>query len=322
MLKDTPKILFEKGLIDRAQYDKIDLITSGKLISVFYELRTLLYLGIMLFTAGAGVLIYQNIGDIGHIISVSLLIILTGLCFGYVIRQGPSYSNESIKGPTPYFDYIVLLGALLFIAVFAYLQFLYGLLEETPGLITLITAAFFFFIAYRFDHIGVLSLAITAFASFWSISITPQKWYNGDFYQFERLYLTAIIFGSAMATFALLLDWKKIKTHFTFTYINFATLIFFIGAIAGLFEDEWYGLYLLMIYGGCVFTFYMARWKKSFLFLLYAFLAAYIGTTYLIIKITSNSNWDTMFFFWFFYSIASCAGFVYFIIRFKNYFKQ
>jgi hypothetical protein len=73
--------------------------------------------------------------------------------------------------PSSYFDYIVLLGCLLLISVQGYLQFQFNVLAENLGASTLLTAVIFFLAAYRFDHAGVLSLAITAFASFWSISI-------------------------------------------------------------------------------------------------------------------------------------------------------
>ena len=36
MTQETPKELFEKGLITRDQYEKIDLVVSRKIISVFY----------------------------------------------------------------------------------------------------------------------------------------------------------------------------------------------------------------------------------------------------------------------------------------------
>jgi len=129
----------------------------------------------MLFTAGAGILIYENIGDIGHIVAIITLALLTAACFLYAFRNAPPYSPTTVKPPTPYFDYIVLLGSLLFISVQGYLQFQFGLLDNNLGISTLITSVFFFFIAYRFDHAGALSLAITALASFWSISISPQK---------------------------------------------------------------------------------------------------------------------------------------------------
>jgi len=62
----------------------------------------------------------------------------------------------------------------------------------------------------------------------------------------------------------------------------------------------------------------MARWRRSFLFLLYAFLAGYIATTYLLFEIVFKNVPEL----WFYYSLLSCAGFVYFIIRYKTFFKQ
>lgn len=310
--------LFEQGFIDEDQYNRIELITSGKLLSVFYELRSLLYLGVLMFTTGVGLLIYENIGELGHILSIILLIILCFLCFAFVFKWGAPYSKGPVSGPTPYFDYVLLLGALLFISVLGYLQFQFGFLDENLGNVTLVTACFFFFIAYRFDHLGVLSLAITALASFWSITISPQKWYHGDFFSSSHLHITALIFGASVASLALVLDNRSIKKHFTFTYLNFCSLIFFAGAITGLFMGENYSIYLLLIYFCCAFAYFVARWKRSFLFLLYAFLAAYIGTTYFLAVTIFRDAIEL----WFFYSILSCGGFVFFIIYYKNHFRR
>jgi heme/copper-type cytochrome/quinol oxidase subunit 4 len=318
MINEIPNDLFKKGFLTEDQYKKIDLVISGKVVSVFYELRSLLYLGVMLFTAGMGILIYENIGDLGHIISIAVLIILTIVCFWYTFKHAVPYTNEPVPAPTPYFDYIVLLGSLLFISVQGYLQFQYGILTETLEFSTLITAAFFFFIAYRFDHLGILSMAITALASFWSISISPQKWYSGDFFSESNLHIIAIIFSIAVTGVAMLLNWKSVKKHFTFTYLNFCMLIFFVANMVGLFDEGQYAIYLLLIYAGCVFTYYMARWKKSFLFLLYAFVAGYIATTYLLFETILSEAYVL----WFYYSILSCGGFIFFIIKYKNYFTR
>jgi len=318
MTNETPKELFDKGFITEDQFKKIDLITSGQLVSVYYELRSLLYLGVMLFTTGIGILIYQNIGEIGHLISIFALCVLTVLCFWYIFKHALPYSNESVISPNPYYDYVVLLGSLLFISVQGYLQFQYGILTENLEYSTLVTSIFFFYIAYRFDHLGILSLAITALASFWGLSVSPQKWYSGDFFSSSDLHITAIVFSIVISGLALLLDWKSIKKHFTFTYLNFCMLIFFVATMVGLFEHNRYGIYLLLIYGGCAFVYFVARWKKSFLFLLYAFVAAYIGTTYLLF----DTIFSDAYVLWFYYSIVSCAGFIYFIIKFKNYFAR
>lgn len=308
--------LFDKKLINDEQFSHLDSIYSKRLFSVFYELRTIMYLGVMLFTTGMGILIYKNIGEFGHMLAIGGLFVLTALCFSYAFKKAAPYHHDKVTTSIPYFDYVVLLGCLLFISVLGYLQFQFSLFDEGLGITTLITAIFFFYAAYRFDHIGVLSLAITALASFWSISVTPQKWYSGDFFDTNHIQNTAIIFGLVLAGAAILLDRKGIKKHFTFTYVNMAALIFFGGALAGLFDGGLYALYLLVLAGGCVLAAYFAHWKKSFLFLLYASVCGYIGFTHLL------SNLEIDEFFWFFYMIASCGGFVFFIIKFKNYFKR
>jgi Predicted membrane protein (DUF2157) len=318
MIKKLPQELFEKVLLTKDQFVRIEPLVSGKMISLFYELRILLYLGIMLLSTGLGILIYQNIGDLGHLMSIILLIGLTTACYWFAFKKSVGYHNDNIKHPIPYYDYIVLLGSLLLVSVLGYLQFQYEILDDAMGITTLVTAVVFFFVAYRFDHLGVLSLAITAFASFWSISISPQKWYSSDFISESNLHITGIIFASGMASAALFLDKRKIKPHFTFSYLNASCLIFFVGSLSGLFMDEFALIYFLLIVGGCVFAYYMARYKKSFLFMLYAFLSAYVAMTYLIIR---NIQYDEIIL-WFFYSILSCGVFVYFIMKFKDYFKR
>src|SRR5258706_14015063 len=101
MTRYTPRELLEKGLITQEQFQKIEPIISGKIVSVFYELRTLLYLGVMLFTTGAGILIYQNIGSLGHIISIVALTLLMLVCFWYVFKLESGYTHNAIPSPTP-----------------------------------------------------------------------------------------------------------------------------------------------------------------------------------------------------------------------------
>lgn len=315
----TLKELQAKNLITQKQFDWLEPIYSGKVVSIFYELRTVLYLGVMLFTTGAGILIYQNIGDIGHVISIGLLTALMTACFWYVIKNEMGYTHEQIQSPIPYYDYILLLGCLLFVSIQGYLQVQYELLTDQLGISTLITAGFFFYAAYRFDHIGVLSLAITAFASFWGITISPQKWDSGNFFAGSHLHLTAIIFATVMMAITTLLDKRGIKRHFTFTYHNLGLLIYFCGCVAGLFINEHiYLLYVVLIYGGGYFAWHLARTRKSFLFLLYAFLAAYIATTYLL----AETIFDSEPVLWFWYSLLSCGGFIYLVIRFRTFFKR
>ena len=310
--------LRDKNLITSEEHDKLAPIISKRLYSVFYELQTLLYLGVLLFTTGAGILIYQNIGDLGHIISIIILSILCGVCFWYIHKKSLPYSHEAVTSPTPYFDYILLLGSLLFVSIQGYLQFQYAILDNNLSTSTLITAVFFFFLAYRYDHVGILSLAITSFASFWGIATSPRHWYSSNFFSASDLHIIALVFSAVMVVVALALHHRGMKKHFTFTYFNFCLLLFFCAAVAGLFIDEVYFIYVMLIYVGCAFAYYAGRLSQSFLFLIYAFVAGYIATTYLL-AVTIFESAGVL---WFYYFLLSCGGFVYFIIKFKNHFRQ
>ena len=81
--------LRSKNLITEAQHQALEPIVTRQVVSVFYELRTLLYLGILLFTTGAGLLIYENIGEMGHLLSIAGLFVLTIVCFIYAFKQAP-----------------------------------------------------------------------------------------------------------------------------------------------------------------------------------------------------------------------------------------
>jgi hypothetical protein len=314
MITAKLKELQEKGLIQEDQFTKIEPIVSGKVLSVFYELRTMLYLGVMLFTTGAGFLIYQNIGQLGHILAIIGLSVLTVAAFVYCFWKGKPFSKAKVESPNPYYDYVLLLGCLLFVSVFGYLQFQFGFLESYARPTSLVTAALFFFCAYRFDHMGVLSLAITALTSFFGIVVS---WNNLG--SFDQLQNVGLVLSIALAGAAILIERKEIKSHFTFTYLNFCALIYFFSAFAGIFNSnrESYLPYALALYVGVGLSIWVANWKKSFLFLLYGVVAGYIATTYFL---ADNTNWDVEP--WLLYLIVSAGGIIYFIVTYRNYFKR
>lgn len=76
-------------------------ILTRQVVSVFYELRSLLYLGILLFTTGAGLLIYENIGELGHLLSIIGLFVLTLVCFAYAFKTCRLTATERPLPPRP-----------------------------------------------------------------------------------------------------------------------------------------------------------------------------------------------------------------------------
>ena len=67
------KILFEAALISEKQFGVLESIRTEKVVSLYYELRLILYLGILLLTGGLGYLAYENIGEFGHFLLMLLM---------------------------------------------------------------------------------------------------------------------------------------------------------------------------------------------------------------------------------------------------------
>ena len=92
---------------------------------MYSELKLFLYLSVLLFTSGIGILIYQNIDTIGHIAILSLLLIVTAICFYFCFKKSVGFSYQETQFKNSVFDYLILAAVLLSIIFIGYLQFQY-----------------------------------------------------------------------------------------------------------------------------------------------------------------------------------------------------
>ena len=107
------KLLHEE-LINEQEFNNIAL-QKDKPVSVHWDLRTLLYLGIVLLTTAVGILVYKNIDTIGHGAMLIIIAAVCVTCFGYCIKNSKGYSNKKIESPNIWFDYVLLLGMFIII---------------------------------------------------------------------------------------------------------------------------------------------------------------------------------------------------------------
>src|SRR6201986_4381710 len=125
-MTDLYKNLHDEGLISDESFSKIKLNQEEqKLFSVHWEIKTLLYLGVLLLTTGLGILIYENIDTIGHQFVLMLIGAICVGCFIYCFRFKLPYSTEKVRSPNAAFDYVLLLGSISFLTFVGYLQFEY-----------------------------------------------------------------------------------------------------------------------------------------------------------------------------------------------------
>ncbi len=312
-------VLYEKGLLPEADYQKLRAIAQRKIFSVYGELRTLLYLGVLLFSTGAGIFIYNNIGQIGHYLSLFVLLAATVGCFWFVTKKQLPFSKSRTESANPYFDYSLLLGCLLVVIDLGYLQFLFGWFTNYVSWLSLFTAVVFFYFAYRQDHLGVLSLGITALASFWGLAISPANFYAFNFFEQPQLHWVAVFFGAGIFAAALLLERFGIKAHFTKTYLNFGVLIGFFGSTSMLFNgsDENYAVAIGQVLAAAILGFYSYK-KETVLYMIYAYIFGFIAFTYILVVATKSENLT----FWMLYLMAVSFGFVKSIMTVRKRFKH
>ncbi|MCY7350110.1 MAG: DUF2157 domain-containing protein [Cytophagaceae bacterium] len=307
--------LTESQALSPTEAEALAAYEQQRPFSVHGELRTALYFGVTMLSAGLGILIYQNLDTIGHQVVIALIAALMLGCFGYVWWHRKPYANGLVLSDSSLVDFILLLGCLLFLTLEGYLQVQYNVFGNRYGLVTAIPAVFFLALAYRFDHRGVLTMGVTALASWVGLTVAPLRVLTENDFAQPRLLNTALVFGVVVITTALALDWRGIKRHFTATYLTLAGNLALVAATAGWFGDNLPGAYLLVLLLLCAGFGVYARQRHSFLFLVMALVYGYIGITYLFFKILPE---EVLYGFGMYYFIFSCGLIVWFLFRYKR----
>lgn len=310
--KKTLDALLTLGLLTEAQHSALSDIYLKRIFSLFYELRTILFLGVLLFTTGAAILVYKNVETIGHQVIIALLALLMAGCSWYVKKNQLPYSNAEVPSPGTLYDYTLLLGSILFAIIIGYLQFQYSIFGERWGLGALIPAVAYFPLAYRYDHRGVLSLGIAGLASWLGLTVSPVAMLKEGLFSEAALVNWGLFFGAAMMAVGLALERRNIKTHFTFAYMGFGFLVFGMACLGGLFSLDQDILFFLLTMALCAVGIYYTRKEQSFFFLLMSTLFGYVALTYLLSQSVRHFE------FWQLYFIFSCGVVVSGLFNYKK----
>ncbi|MCB9359930.1 MAG: DUF2157 domain-containing protein [Flavobacteriales bacterium] len=284
-MENIYKQLFKDKLINEKQHELLDAIQSNKIISLYYELRLTLYLGILLFTSGLGYFAYQNLGNIGHILSMLLIAIAIVVGFFFIKKYALPYSSEKVTVTKPFFDYLLLLVSLLMIALLTYIQVYFDLVELLLYWTSYLSTAILLFMAYRYDNKALLAMGITAFAASVGLSISPVNWIRGEWVPTSSLYLISIFLGIVLIAVGQYTHQQHIKAHFKFTYQNFGILLYYIGCLSGMADGDFQHLFTFILLVSAGALSYYTWQTKEFLFFLYSNLCCFIAFTYLIFSL-------------------------------------
>ncbi|MEO8349151.1 MAG: DUF2157 domain-containing protein [Acidobacteriota bacterium] len=221
-----------KGILTEAQSEPLLRVARGKLIPVRAELRTLLYLGVLVVMTGVGLFVKEHNDRLGPVLIASLVGVGAAACLVYVFKRSPGFSWGETISTHLAADYVLVLGALLVASDLAYVERQFRFLGDQWPYHFLVVAAVYFLLAYRFDSRAVLSLALSAFAAWRGVSA-------GIAFQSARdaavadIRWNAIGCGILFLAVGVLSVRARRKPHFEIVYVTAGLLLLFGGLLSG-----------------------------------------------------------------------------------------
>ena len=316
--EQATQTLLEKNLISDEQFKQIQTYRSLNIFSLHNELRFLLYLSVLLFTTGIGILIYQNIDTIGHIAILSLLLIVTVISFYFCFKNAVGFKKEEVLFPNPLYDYLLLTAVILSCTFVGYLQFQYQPFGTNYGLATLIPTVISFICAYYFDNKSVLTIAITGLAAYIGLSVTPQDLVNNELYANESLSYSAIVLGFLLIFWTIYSSRIELKTHFNSIYLTFALHIISIASINNLLDDYWF-LFTIVLAGSCFYFYKISYELRSISLYVFMSIYAYMGINIVLFKIFEHIDFSDV---WMLFVLIMPAYFIGSIVLFIKLIKN
>nr|WP_067058239.1 DUF2157 domain-containing protein [Mucilaginibacter sp. L294] len=325
MDNDIYKKLHSEGYLGDDSYNQLSQKHLTQLFSVHWELKTLLYLGVMLLSGGLGVLIYKNIDTIGHQAVLAFIALISIGCFIYCFKKKIPFSWGKVKAPNTGFDYILLLGSISMVTFVGYLQYQYQVFGLNYGMATFIPMLALFFIAYYFDHLGILSMAIASLALWMGVSVTPKTLLAYGTFNSKQIIFTYVAFGLILLTFAFLTQRFAIKKHFKFTYHHYGIHVTFIALLAGYFDNYESAanfVWLVPFFALAAYIYFDARRERSFYFILLTILYSYFALASLITRVLYGlMKYDAIYLLLMCF-IASAIGLIFLLININKNLKQ
>lgn len=309
------KKLRDEGLIGEESFEKINQEKHYPLVSVHWDINTLLGFGVIALSTGLGILIYKNIDTIGHQIILTLIAAISIACFAYCYKNKAAFSWFKVASPSHVFDYILLLGTLTMLTFTAYLQYQYNVFGTHYGFATFLPMAALFFIAYYFDHLAILNMAIVNLGIWMGVSVTPKALLTASNFNSETIIYTYLALGLFLLLLAFLTTHYQIKPHFKFSFQHYGVHTSFIALISAYFYYDQSGSAFLWLFGVMLLAFLLykdAINHKSFYFILLALLYSYIAVSCLMERLFSaNGNDGGTVVLMLIYVPFSACGFIY-----------
>jgi hypothetical protein len=174
-----------------------------------------------------------------------------------------------------------------------------------------VSAALFFFLAYRFDNRLVLSMALSTLAAWFGFQLSVS------FLSFHKVYReSAIAYG--LVTFALgsLSHRLAVKKHFFDIYLNFTVHFLFVALLSGVAQYRFASWHLPAMAAAIAAVAVWSMRTRRFLYMLYAILYGYACLSVVVLEYLHDTNS------FFLYGIVSSLTVIGLIFALSRRFKE
>lgn len=222
--------LVESGALPPEKAPHLLRVARGELVSVRWELRALLYLGVLLVTGGVGLLVKENLDRIGPVAIAWAIAIAAAAALIWVEKKASRFSWEEVPSPNLAYDYVLLLGVLLFAADLAYIEVQFAVMRPIWDFHLFIVALVAGVAAFRYDSRIVFSLALSTFAAWrgaWAFRNPESLLGNSP----EAVHWNMLGCGIGFVILGLVLVKKRRKAHFEPVAVHLGWLLI-LGALA------------------------------------------------------------------------------------------
>jgi hypothetical protein len=261
-----------------------DRVARRGLVSVRFEIRTLLYVGVLLLTSGVGVLVALHQEEIGPLAIAAGIALAAAGSLIWVARRAAPFSWGEIPSPSVAFDYVLLLGLLLVAADLAYVEVQFTVLGPRWAYHLLIVGVLYLLAAYRWDSRTALGLAVATLAAWRGLSVSLVPAMIGPGVAAD-LRPSAIALGALYVGAAVLSVRLARKPHFEEVFASTGLLLLLGGLLSGVLDDRqawsaWLVAVLLTAGGVMAVAFRLGR----SLYFAVALVAAYIALVRLLFE--------------------------------------
>lgn len=268
-----------RGILSPERYGLLAGLSRGEPVSLFLELNILLYAGVLAFVVGLGWTVSTWSQQLGDVVVLGVLSAMLVACFWYCFSRAPGWSARELESPNLAFDYVLYLGCLVWSVELGYLEQRFHLLSGQWDSYVLLTSVLYFFLAYRFDNRFVLSLALSALAGWFGLTISNLPAHQDGTY---RQY--AIVYSLVVSVVGAVLKNRGLKAHFLGTYLNVAANVLFAALLSGVFEHAGYLRWLLCLVVVCAGSLAWGLKRRQFSFVAYAAVYGYVGVSAVLVR--------------------------------------